>query len=96
MSDPELTVVDVIEHQRFELLLDGELVGLADYSVDGSVITVPHVETDRAHRGKGFAAALMVGVLDSVRSNQQTIRPLCPFAARYIDERPETHDLMAR
>jgi uncharacterized protein len=95
MTDSELTVVDVSEHRRFELLLDGHRVGLADYSIRENVVTVAHVETDPAHRGQGFAAKLMAGVLDSVRSNGQTIRPLCPYAATYMRARPETHDLEA-
>lgn len=95
MSDPDLTVVDATERGRFELILDGELVGLADYSIDGDIVTVPHVETDPAHRGRGFAAHLMSGILDSIRSDGRTIRPLCSYAASYMRDRPDTHDLVA-
>lgn len=95
-SDPtaDLSVLDAPGASRFELLLDGERVGLADYSLDGDAMTVAHVETDPAHRGQGFAAVLMQGVLDSVRTNGQTIRPICPYAAAYMRERPETQDLL--
>jgi uncharacterized protein len=96
MTDSDLIVVDISERRRFELLLDGHRVGLADYSVRDEVITVPHVETDPAYRGQGFAAELMAGVLHSVRSKGQRIRPLCPYAAGYMRDRPETHDLEAR
>ncbi|MFK7916736.1 MAG: GNAT family N-acetyltransferase [Ilumatobacter sp.] len=93
--ETDLSVVDVVDVSRFELLLDGQRVGLADYSLTGNVITVPHVETDPAHQGQGFAAVLMKGVLDSARSNGQTIAPLCPYAAAYMRRRPETQDLLA-
>ena len=96
MVDSDLAVVDSPERRRFELILDGVVVGLADYSIDGDIVTVPHVETDPAHRGKGFAAHLMSGVLDAIRSDGRTIRPLCPYAGDYMRERPETHDLLAR
>lgn len=92
-EDP--TVVDVADASRFELLLAGERVGLADYSLDGDVITVPHVETDPEHQGKGFAAVLMAGVLESVRSSGRTIRPLCPYADAYMRRHPDTADLRA-
>ncbi len=95
MSSADLTVIDVAESSRFELLLDGERVGLADYSLTNGVLTVPHVETDPAHQGQGFAAVLMDGVIGSIRSNGQTIRPLCPYAAAYMRRHPETHDLLA-
>ncbi len=96
MSDTDPTIVDAPDRNRFELIIAGDRVGLADYSISGDVVTVPHVETDPIHRGKGFAAALMEGVLDSIRSNGRTIRPLCPYAAQYMRDRPETHDLIAR
>lgn len=95
-SDPtaNLSVIDAAESSRFELLLDGERVGLADYSLNGEVMTVPHVETDPAYRGQGFAGVLMRGVLESVRTNGQTIRPVCPYAAAYMRDRPDTQDLL--
>lgn len=94
-STHELTVVEIPELSRFELLLAGARVGLADYSLDGSVLTVPHVETDPAHQGQGFAAVLMAAVIDSARANDQTIRPLCPYASAYMRRHPETQDLIA-
>ena len=49
-TSSELTVVDVPEFSRFELLLGEERVGLADYFVANDVMTVPHVETEPMHR----------------------------------------------
>ncbi|MGB3734256.1 MAG: GNAT family N-acetyltransferase [Ilumatobacter sp.] len=94
MAAQDLSVIDVPDSSRFELLLSGERVGLADYSVSGDVVTVPHVETDPAHQGQGFAAVLMEGVLESVRTRGQTIRPVCPYAAAYMRRHPETQDLL--
>jgi predicted GNAT family acetyltransferase len=96
MPTPALTVVDDATSSRFTLQLDGEVVSRADYSVTGTVVTVPHVETDPPHRGNGYAEALMDGVIESIREQGRTIRPLCSYAASYMHERPETHDLMAR
>ncbi len=94
-SIPDLQVVDVPAASRFELMLDDERVGLADYSISGDVMTMPHVETDPAHQGQGFAAILMAGVIDSLRTNGQTIRPVCPYADVYMRRRPETLGLLA-
>ena len=90
-----LTVVNHAEHGRYELHLDGELVGFADYSQNDGVITVPHVETAREHRGKDFAARLMRGTLDDVRDRSLKIRPLCPYADAYMRRHPETAELRA-
>lgn len=89
----QLTVVDCPDNQRYELHLDGERVGLADYSLDDGVLTIPHVETDPAHSGKNFAASLMAGVLDEVRSRNLTVRPVCPYADSYMRRNPDTEDL---
>lgn len=95
MAIPELTVVDRPDNGRYELLLDGERVGLADYRLDESVMTIPHVETSPEHRGKGFADGLMAGLLDDVRKRSLTVRPTCPFAAKHMDSNPAVHDLIA-
>ncbi len=91
----ELTVVDRPDDQRYELHLDGTRVGLADYSLRDGVMTIPHVETDPAHRGRKFAARLMAGVLDDVRARSLTVRPLCPYADAYMRRNPDTDDLRA-
>ena len=41
------------------------------------------------------AAVLMDGMVESIRTNGRTIRPICSYAASYLRERPETHDLVA-
>jgi len=91
-----LTVVDRPAEGRYELHLDGERVGLADYSIHDDVVTIPHVETDPAHRGKNFAARLMGGVLADIRNRDLTVRPICPYADAYMRRNPDTEDLRAR
>ena len=95
MSDPDLSVVDRPDAGRYELHLDGELVGLADYRLSDGVVTIPHVETDPAHRGQGFAARLMAGIVDDVRTRDLRIRPVCPYAVSYLREHPDDGDVVA-
>ncbi len=96
-GDPQRVVVDNVEASRFELRTepDGELISFADYSDRNGSLVVPHVETLMEHRGNGFAAELMAGVVTNLRSTDRTITPLCPFAAGYLRDRPDTHDLLA-
>ncbi|MEM8707555.1 MAG: GNAT family N-acetyltransferase [Actinomycetota bacterium] len=91
----EHEVRDNPDRQRYELVVDGDIVSIADYHVRDGSIVVPHVETDPAHRGQGMADRLMAGVLADLRATDRTIVPLCPFAAAYIRERPEEQDLLA-
>ena len=81
--------------QRYELMIDDQIVSIADYRTDGTTLVVPHVETDPRFRGRGMADRLMAGMLADLRETERTIRPLCPFAARYIDDHADTRDLLA-
>lgn len=88
-------VVENTTLQRFELLRNGDVVSHADYRIDGDRLVVPHVETAAAHRGNGYAAELMDGMLALLRSSNRTIVPLCPFAAQHIRDNEQYHDLVS-
>ncbi|MCG7413247.1 N-acetyltransferase [Microbacterium aurum] len=45
-------------------------------------------------RGKGVAARLLGGVLDSLRKDNMTATVSCPFAAAYIRAHPEYADIV--
>jgi uncharacterized protein len=93
--DPLPVVRDNPAANRYELWLGDVVVGFAEYARTDGVVTVPHVGTDPAHRGNGYAALLMDGLIDDLRARSFTIRPLCPYAANYMNDRPDTHDLYA-
>ena len=90
----EHIVRDNPDRQRYELVINDEIVSIADYRVNGDSVVVPHVETNPAHRGQGNADRLMDGMLDDLRATERTIMPLCPFAADYIDQHPDQQDLL--
>jgi uncharacterized protein len=80
---------------RYELLLDGELVGVADYRPGDGVLEFPHTEIDRAHRGRGLGAVLVAGALDDVRARGQRIVATCWYVADFVDANPAYRDLLA-
>ena len=92
---PGFSVTDDIETSRFLLHRDGELVGFADYHLHEGVVVLPHVETLHPHRGQGYGATLVDGVLEIVRSRGGRVAPVCPFAADHIRQNPQHHDLLA-
>lgn len=89
------TVRDNPGRRRYELIVDGRIVSIADYHVEGTTLVVPHVETDPEMRGQGMADRLMRGMLDDLRAGDRTIRPLCGFAAGFIRDHPADSDLVA-
>jgi predicted GNAT family acetyltransferase len=88
-------VVDVPEKGRFEVLLDDRLVGLASYHVDGTTMTLPHTEIDPGVGGRGLGTVLVGGVLDAARERGLHVLPYCSFVRHYIQQHPETVDLVA-
>jgi predicted GNAT family acetyltransferase len=81
--------------RRYELVIDDELVGIADYSVNGSVVVLPHTEIEPSQRGRGLGAVLVKGVLDDVRAQGRTVVPTCWYVRDYIREHPVEADLLA-
>lgn len=88
------SVIDHEDKQRFELVEDGKLA-FADYGLAENVLALLHVEADPALRGKGAAGRLMEGILQQARVRGLRIRPVCGYAATYIQRHPEHHDLLA-
>ena len=81
------------ERCRYELAVDGDVVAFAEFSDDGSVLTIPYIETAIAHRGHGFSATLMDGVIDDVRTRGLRVLATCPVARAHINARAS--DLLA-
>ncbi len=80
---------------RYELFVDGELCGIADYRDTGAALVFPHTEIEPRRRGNGLGAVLVRAALDDVRRAGRTVVPACWFVAEFIDEHPEYRDLVA-
>ena len=81
--------------KRYELLVDGELVGIADYRLDGEEVVLPHTVIDAGRRGHGLGAILVQGALDDIRHAGRTVVPVCWYVAQVLDENPDYADLRA-
>ena len=83
------------DRNRYELVLDEQLVGIADYRVDGDTVVFPHTEITPSLRGQGLGEQLVRGALDDVRSRGAKVQPLCWFVREFIDLNTEYADLKA-
>jgi predicted GNAT family acetyltransferase len=80
---------------RFEILVGGEVAGLAAYRRRDGRVVVTHSEIDPEFRGRGLAGELARQTLDTIRERGEQVVPLCPFFAKYISEHPEYDDIVA-
>jgi len=80
---------------RYEIFVDGELRGFADYRDNGDAIVFPHTVIEQRYRGNGLGAELVRAALDDVRGRGRPVVARCWYVAEFIDEHPEYQDLLA-
>lgn len=81
---------------RYELLVEGEVIGVADFRDAGDAVVLPHTEILPTHRGQGWGDVLVRAALDDLRSTGATVVPTCWFVAEYIEAHPEYQELLVR
>lgn len=94
MTDDGIAFADAPEHERYELLVDGELAGYMEYRGRGSNRALVHTEVDQRFEGRGLGSKLVRLSLDDVRAKGLTIVPICPFVHKFLAEHEEYRDLM--
>ena len=90
-----IDVRDNPDRSRYEISVDGEVVGIADYALSGDAMIFPHTFIDPSRRGQGLAARLVQVALDDARRAGRTVVPQCWYVAEFIDDHPEYRDLVA-
>lgn len=88
------TVTDVPDRLRFEIALDGTVVGFASYRRAAGVITFLHVEIDSTHEGEGLGSVLVTAALEAARAEGAAVLPSCPFVRAFIAGHREYLDLV--
>lgn len=84
----ELEVRDNPDESRYEILADGERIGLADYRREPGRISLVHTEVDPEHQGEGVASRLIRHALEDARRRDLDVLPYCPFVRAFIEEHP--------
>jgi predicted GNAT family acetyltransferase len=83
------------EQQRYEYVVDGEALAIAEYRRDGDTVVMHHTYTDPRYRGRGYAARVVAAALDDVRARGLQVVPQCWFVAEFVASHPEYRDLVA-
>jgi predicted GNAT family acetyltransferase len=93
-GDPD--VVDVEARHRYEIRVDGETAGFAEYHRRGGgpTISFTHTVVDDAHAGQGLAGRLARAALDDARARGLAVLPFCPFVRGWIAKHPDYVDLV--
>ena len=79
------------ELSRFEIYLDSELAGFAEFKLRDGKMALPHTEIDPKFGGQGLGSALIQYVLDDAAIKKLLVAPYCPFVSKYIGKNPDKY-----
>jgi len=89
-----IEVADNPAENRYEIRVDGELAGFAQYRQRPAGLAFTHTEIDDRFEGQGLGGRLVSFALDDARSRGLAVLPFCPFVKGYIEGHPEYLDLV--
>lgn len=89
-----IEVSDNADESRYEVRVDGELAGFAQYRPRPAALAFVHTEIDDRFEGQGLGGKLVSHALDDARSRGLSVLPICPFVRSYIARHPEYLDLV--
>lgn len=89
-----IAVADNPNESRYEVRVDDELAGFAQYRPRPAGLAFIHTEIDDRFEGQGLGGKLVSHALDDARSRGLAVLPICPFVRSYIERHPEYLDLV--
>ena len=89
MTTPTHDVIENPADSRFELTVDGQVVGYAMYERDGSTVTFTHTVVEPQWEGRGLGTELAARAVASVREQGQRLVARCSFIRAYVESHPE-------
>ena len=105
VGTPSLQIIENSAQDRFELWLDGDLVGIMGYAVEGGdctpgragagcVVALMHTVVMEDYWHRGLAAVLVSHTLDIARERGWHIRPVCTYVQGFVEKNPDYASLV--
>ena len=89
-----IEVADAPERDRYEVSLDGEVVGFSAYRARPGLIAFIHTEVDESLQGRGLGDRLIRFALQDARARGLAVLPFCPFVKAFIERHREFEALV--
>lgn len=77
------------DRERYEISIEGEVVGFTAYRTQPGVIAFVHTEVDEHYQGRGLADRLIRFALEDARARDLAVLPFCPFVKAFIERHRE-------
>jgi len=94
MANP--TISHNSARHRFEIELDGAVIGKSYYREEEGRRVFTHTEVDPEYQGQGLAGQLIKVALDDTRDAGLRIVPQCPAVAKYVSKNHEYDEIVDR
>ena len=96
MEQPELTVRDVPDEDKYEIREGERVLGIAVYRRRGDVTDFLHTEVDQDSGRSKVGSTLVQAALDDVRARGGSVIASCPFVRGWIERHQQYADLLTR
>lgn len=77
------------ENNRYVLDVDGEIAGVAEYSVNGQERVFDHTVIHDEFQGQGLSKPLIQAALDDTKAHGIAYRATCSAVGHFIAKNPE-------
>ncbi|TNC26524.1 GNAT family N-acetyltransferase [Amycolatopsis alkalitolerans] len=84
------------EKSRYEISVDGQVAGYAQYADRGDQRVFYHTKIADEFGGRGLSAQLISEALAQVRASGKRVVAVCPFVAAYLRKHPDEADIADR
>ncbi|WP_280487682.1 GNAT family N-acetyltransferase [Nocardia farcinica] len=75
--------------ERFEIFVDGDLAGYAEYQDTASERAFVHTEIHPGYEHRGYAKQLVGAALSASRAEGFGVLPLCPMVRHFVETHTE-------
>ncbi len=90
----QIDIVFEQDRNRSAAYINGNQVGECEYSVSENVWTITHTGVRSEYGGRGIAKELVLKVIESARTYNAKIVPLCSYAEKLMSGKEEFKDVL--
>ena len=89
--------IDIVFEQdrnRSAAYINGDQIGECEFSVSENVWMITHTGVRSEYGGRGIAKKLVLKVIESARTNNAKIVPICSYAEKHMSGKEEFKDVL--
>ena len=89
--------IDIVFEQdrnRSAAYINGDQIGECEFSVSENVWMITHTGVRSEYGGRGIAKKLVLKVIESARTNNAKIVPICSYAEKLMSGKEEFKDVL--